>query len=336
VGYIVFMLVLLVFTVGGALVAPPLLDALFGESDSMRNEASRQRAQRLRTMIVRTAFVGVLVIVGGIATVTRSVQVVEAGHVGLVYRFGDIVGQRDAGLSLIWPWETFRTADIRIQAVRPVGQCANGEDDCLAAFSAETQDVFVLATLNISINPTDVQDLYRTVGPAYVDKIVRPRLLQTFKDETVKFNSVDIAPNREDIRAAVLARLRTELSDFSINVTDLLIDNIDFRPEFKQAIESKQVATQEALRQQALVAAREAEARQAAAQAQGVADRLRIEAEGQATANRSINESLTPLLIQFQALQKLSDNVQIALVPSGSGLLIDPSTLLQGATTGNQ
>jgi regulator of protease activity HflC (stomatin/prohibitin superfamily) len=325
------MLLLLAFAAGGAIVGPALVNALFGESDSLRNEASRQRATRLRTMLVRGGFIAVLVIVGGIATLTRSVKTVEAGHVGLVYRFGDIVGQRDAGIALIWPWETFRTTDIRIQAVRPEGQCANGEVDCLTAFSAETQDVFVLATLNISIDQRDVQDLYRTVGPQYVDRIVRPRLLQTFKDETVKLNSVDIAPAREDIRTAVLARLRDELSDYSINVADLLIDNIDFRPEFKQAIESKQVATQEALRQQALVAAREAEARQAAAQAQGVADRLRIEAEGQATANRSINESLTPLLIQFQALQKLSDNVQIALVPSGNGLIIDPSTLLGGS-----
>lgn len=330
-GYIVFMLVLIVLTVGGSIVVPQVLNAVFAENDLDRNEASKLRVRRMRMLVSRSALIGVLVLVGGGVTIQRSLQTVEAGHVGLVYRFGDIVGQRDAGLSIIWPWETFRTADIRIQAVRPEGICANNENDCLTAFSAETQDVFVLATLNISVDPRDVQDLYRRVGPAYVDRIVRPRLLQTFKDETVKFDSVDIAPAREDIRSAVLARLRDELSDYSINVADLLIDNIDFRAEFKQAIESKQVATQEALRQQALIAAREAEAKQAAAQAQGVADRLRIEAEGQAAANNSISASLTPQLIQFQALQKLSDNVQIALVPSGNGLLIDPSTLLQGA-----
>jgi hypothetical protein len=44
-----------------------------------------------------------------------------------------------------------------------------------------------------------------------------------------------------------------------------------------------------------------------------------------------INDSLTPLLIQFQAVQKLADNVQIALIPSGNGIIIDPATLLAGA-----
>jgi len=71
-----------------------------------------------------------------------------------------------------------------------------------------------------------------------------------------------------------------------------------------------------------------AQAEQRAATAQGEADRLRIEAQGQADANRLINESLTPLLIQFQALQRLADNVQIALIPSGNGIIIDPATLL--------
>jgi regulator of protease activity HflC (stomatin/prohibitin superfamily) len=327
------MLFLLAVTIGGAFVLPSVLNAAFSEADEMRNEAARQRARHFRLIASRSIFIALLIVVGGILTTFRSLKIVEAGHVGLVYRFGDIVGQRDSGLSVIWPWEEFRTADIRIQSVRPTQDCSNGLEFCLASFSSETQDVFVQATLNISVNPKDVQTLYRTVGPDYVNKIVRPRLLQSFKDETVKYESVDIAPNREKIRQAARARLRTELAAFSINADDLLIDNIEFREEFKQSIEAKQIASQEALRQQELVAAREAEARQRAAEAQGNADKLRIEAQGQADANRLINESLTPLLIQFQALQKLADNVSIALIPSGEGLIIDPATLLGGGTT---
>lgn len=328
--YIVSMLLLVAFTVGGTFVLPSILNAAFVDADDMRNEAARLRARQFRAMVSRSVLIGILVVLGGVTSIARSLKTVEAGHVGLVYRFGDIVGQRESGLSLIWPWEEFKTADIRIQKVRPTGQCANGLPECLASFSIETQDVFVQATLNISVNPGAVQKLYRTVGPDYVDKIVRPRLLNAFKDETAKFKSVDIAPNRETIRQAALATLKAGLLEFSINADDLLIDNIEFREEFKQAIEAKQIASQEALRQEELVAAKEAEARQRAAEALGNADKLRIEAQGQADANRLINESLTPLLIQFQALQKLADNVQIALIPSGNGLIIDPATLLGG------
>jgi|CXWL01.1.fsa_nt_gi regulator of protease activity HflC (stomatin/prohibitin superfamily) len=324
--YIVLMILLAALCAAGFFALPEALHAAL--DDPMRNEAARARSDRARNMMVRGGFVALFVVVGGLFTAVRALKVVEAGHVGLVYRFGDIVGQRDAGLSLIWPWESFKTADIRIQKVRAESTCSNGFEECIEAFSAETQDVFVQATLNISVNPDDVQTLYRTVGPDYLDKVVRPRLLQTFKDQTVQYRSIEIAPNREKIRAAIRQAMIGELSQYSITVNDMLIDNIDFREEFKLSIEAKQIASQEALRQQELVAASEATARQKAAEALGNADKLRIEAQGQADANRLINESLTPLLIQFQALQKLSDNIQIALIPSGQGLIIDPATLL--------
>jgi len=56
-----------------------------------------------------------------------------------------------------------------------------------------------------------------------------------------------------------------------------------------------------------------------------------VRAEGQAAANRLLAESLTPNVIQFEALQRLGDNIQIALIPSGQGIILDPTTLLGGS-----
>ena len=198
----------------------------------------------------------------------------------------------------------------------------------MEAFSSDTQDVFVIGTLNLSVNPEDVQLLARTIGPNYLDNIVRPRMHQLLKDTTVLYKGVDIAPGREAIRKTVADRLRRELAIYSITAEDFLIENFDFRPEFKKSIEDKVIAEQNALAEENKVALAEAQARQKAASAQGEADRLRIEAQGQAEANRLVNESLTPLLVQYQAMQKLSDNVQIIMLPAGEGIIIDPSTIL--------
>jgi regulator of protease activity HflC (stomatin/prohibitin superfamily) len=261
-----------------------------------------------------------------------SVHVISAGEVGVVRTFGSITGQRSEGLQLTWPWQEVETWNIRLQTVLPESRCADGSVNCLDSFSSESQDVFIRAVVNLRVDPRDVQELARTVGANYVERLVLPRLQQIVKDTTVAYKSVDIAPNREAIRQKIRERLGQELSQNSINIEDLLITNIDFRPEFKQAIEEKVKAEQDALTEQNRVQIARAQAEQRAATAQGEADRLRIEAQGQADANRLINESLTPLLIQFQALQKLADNVQIALIPSGSGIIIDPSTLLQTGT----
>lgn len=280
--------------------------------------------ERMRGGIVIGAAVAVFVAWVGVHTVLRSVKPIEAGHVGVVYQFGEIVGQKPEGLQFIWPWQELRIESVQVQRHR---------FENITAFSQETQDVFFIATLNYSVSPSAVQTLFRTVGPRWFDRLIEPRVLNFFKEETVKYQTVDVGPNRENIRSAVRARLSQELAPFSIEINDLLVDNIEFSAEFKAAIEQKQIATQDALREQERVRQRQFEAQQQIELARGEAESIRVRAEGQAEANRLLAASLTPEVIQFQALQQLGDNIQIALIPAGQGIIIDPAALLgQGST----
>lgn len=279
--------------------------------------------ERFRGTAIMAGGVALLAVWVGAHTALASIKPIEAGHVGVVYQFGEIVGQKAEGLQFIAPWQELRTANVRVQRHR---------FENVTAFSQETQDVFVVATVNYSISPSAVQTLYRNVGPNWFDILIEPRVNNFFKEETVKYQTVEVGPNREAIRSAVRDRLRSELLPFSIDINDLLIDNIDFSPEFKASIEQKQIAAQDALREQERVAQAEFEAEQEIARAQGEAGAILAVAEGQSAANRLLAESLTPEVIQFQALQKLGDNIQIALIPSGQGIILDPTTLLGGAT----
>jgi regulator of protease activity HflC (stomatin/prohibitin superfamily) len=141
---------------------------------------------------------------------------------------------------------------------------------------------------------------------------------------------VDIAPNRETIRAAVLKALRDRLSPYSIRVNDLNIDNISFSRQFEQAIEAKQEATQAALRAKAQVQQARFQAQSRVAKAKGEADANVTVAEGQALANRKLNASLSDKVLQYIAIQKLNPLLRIAVLPAGSNTLIDPTKLLQG------
>jgi regulator of protease activity HflC (stomatin/prohibitin superfamily) len=286
-------------------------------------------------------FLGVVILVW---TVFSAFNQVPAGHVGVVYEFGAIVGQTDDGLQVIPPWRSLQNASVQVQSYAFTDEPGNVPPNVtvlgsgLDSFSQETQDVFINARLDIQVSPRDVQSLYREVGPDYVNKLVPQRVTQIFKDETVRFSTVDIAPNREAIRESVELRIDDELEAFSIDVVALLIDDIDFQPEFKNAIEAKQVATQEALREEELVRKAEFEAQQQIELAQGEAGALVVIAEGQAEANRLLNESLTPNVIQFKAIELAfapGSPIQFAFLPSGEGLIIDPSTLLEAAGGGS-
>lgn len=260
-----------------------------------------------------------------ILTVVSAIHIVDAGHVGIIKTFGSIDGQVGDGPTFVAPWSDVISVSTRVQ---------KREFDHLNAFSKETQDVFVDATANIAVAPDDVQCLYRTVGSDWYEKLIPSRVLQTLKDETVKYTTVQVAPHREAIRAAVRARLQQQLDNFharsgscsvKIDVQDFLLRNIDFRPEFKQAIEAKQIATQDAQTAQNRIAQKRAEADQRVAEAQGEANATVVKATAQAKANRLLNNSLTDRLVQYQYVTKLAPNVQ-AIVPSNGSILI-PSNL---------
>lgn len=273
------------------------------------------------------AFIAIListVLFAGL-TVFKTFARIDTGHVGIVRQFGRIEGQISPGVSFIAPWKTYDSINVQVQ---------KKTFDKMNAFSSETQNVYVTATINYSVQPKDVQALISDVGTDWFDRLVPNNMNQAFKDETVKYPAVDIAPNREAIRQNVLSELRKRLSTHSIRVNDLNIENIAFSSQFEAAIEAKQEATQAALRAQAQVKQAEFEAQSKVAEAKGTADANVTVAAGQAEANRKLNASLSPEILQYIAVQKLADNVTIALLPSGSGSLIDPTKLLQGATAG--
>jgi len=140
--------------------------------------------------------------------VTKPFVIVRAGDVGVIYSFGSIIGQVEEGFHLIAPWHFVTHTNIRVQ---------RAVLEKLQSFSQETQDVFVRASLNFQVSPKAVQNLFRTVGPDYYHVLIEPRVAQNFKDETVKYRSVDIAPNRESIRQSVRTKLERELSPYSIS-----------------------------------------------------------------------------------------------------------------------
>lgn len=272
-----------------------------------------------------------------ILTLVSSINIIDAGHVGVVKTFGSIDSQIGDGPALVAPWSD--VIEVSTKAEKK-------EFDHLGAASQETQDVFVDVTLNLAVAPGYVQCLYRTVGSDWYDKLVPSRLLQTLKDETVKYSTVDVLPNREVIRAHVRDRLKLQLTDFSIrkdeckisiDVQDVLLRNIDFQPEFKKAIEEKQIATQNAEAAKNRVRQAEFEAQQAVKKAEGEAQSTFVKAEGeakatfvkaqaQARANRLLAQSLTPEVISFAYVQKLAAGVRWIVTADGK-VAVPPGAL---------
>lgn len=263
-------------------------------------------------------------------TMVASIHSVDYGNVGIIRTFGAISTIRtEAGFTLIAPWQNFEQENVQTQSLLSPDSCYEGRyANCYSTFSIDNNDVFIVGVLNFHIDSKNVRALRVNIGPNYREKIVLPRINQVLKDETVKYKAVNVTPNREKIRSAVRERLTEELAIDGIAVEDFLLQNVDFRDELKASIEKKVIADQDAEAAERQVAVSEAQAKQVKATAQGAADKLRVEAQGQADANKLINESLTPLLIQFQTIQKLSDKISVIMLPSNNNIISLPSNLI--------
>jgi prohibitin 2 len=248
-------------------------------------------------------------LIWGVATAFNSFQEVPSGHVGVVKNFGAISGQIDAGVSLVPPWSTVQKVSTQVDKLHY---------DQIDAFSKETQNVYITASLNASVSRVAVQRLMTQVGPDFQRKLIDSRVANFVKEESVKFTATQIAPNRERIRIAVRDQLRRDLRPYSIDIIDFLIDNISFDTDFENSIIAKQVATQQAQQEQANVARKRALADQAIEEARGQAEAIKTRASAQAEANAKIAASLTDALIQQNAVDKLNPNIKVIVVPSGS------------------
>jgi regulator of protease activity HflC (stomatin/prohibitin superfamily) len=276
------------------------------------------------------SLLAVLIVIAGWGAF-RAFHSVDAGHVLVVRQFGEIVGQRGDGFQTIAPWQSAEEVSTQVESQQfqmdDRGNIATLEGAIRSgpAVSEETQPVYAVVTLNYQVSDQAIQELYTQVGSAFFGKVVAPRVFQVFKNETVKFKSVSVAPNREQIRTEVQIELDDQLEEFSVDVVDFLINDLEFPRAFTEAIERKQVATQDAL-------AATQKVEQSKAEAQQEIERAR----GQAQAQRLRANSLTTKNLQFEALQIFKESPpQIVFLPSGQGNLLDPSSLLrpQPATT---
>lgn len=259
------------------------------------------------------------VVIWFVITFFAMVVTVDSGKVTIIRQFGEIVGQADAGVNFILPWQS-AADEVSIRT-------ESRTFENLEAASSDTQDVFVTITINYAVSEADAQDLVEDFGSNWFDVLVPSRVRNHTKATFATYPTVNIIPSRDAIRDDIATDLIGDLEDHNVIISDVLIDNIAFSDEYMLAIEQRQVATETARKDEEMVAAFEFQGDQREAAADADAAVTRTNAQAQADANDLINASLTPELLQWQAIQALGDNVEIIMLPSGQGFILDLSTM---------
>lgn len=208
-------------------------------------------------------------LIGLIICLIGFIKTVPTGSTGIVTTFGRIENiTLDAGIHFMAPWKKVVNMDNRTQKQSIEMQC----------FSSDIQEVSVIYTVNYQINKANAQEIYRTIGKEYFDKIVMPKALEAVKSVFAKYTAEALVASRAGLSKEIEAVLVDDLSKQNIQITATSIENIDFTDAFTNAVEAKQVAEQNKLKAQT-------EQAQATLEAQAQAERQVIKAQADADAS---------------------------------------------------
>lgn len=248
---------------------------------------------------------------GGIvlAALANAAVIVEAGHVGVVTRFGAVTGTRfEQGLHYKMPFvEGVWIADIRTQK----------EQVDAAAASKDLQEVKSTIALNYHLDGIKAPDVYRDIGPLYKQRVVDPAIQEAFKFATAQFNAEELVTQRERVKNLARDFLKERLGTFNVIVEELNIVSFEFSRAFNDAIEAKQVAAQRVLEAQNVRERARVEAETSVIAAQGEANAVLVRARAAAEAQQIQRATLSDLYIQFLAVDKWDG--KLPSVTGGSG-----------------
>lgn len=208
-------------------------------------------------------------LLGLIICLLGFIKTVPTGSTGIVTTFGRIENvSLDAGIHFMAPWKKVVNMDNRTQKQSIEMPC----------FSSDIQEVNVIYTVNYQINKANAQEIYRTIGKDYFDKIVMPKALEAVKSVFAKYTAEALVESRSSLSKEIEAILVDDLNKQNIQITATSIENIDFTDAFTNAVEAKQVAEQNKLKAQT-------EQAQATLEAQAQAERQVIKAQADADAS---------------------------------------------------
>ncbi|BBM98047.1 prohibitin 2 [Marchantia polymorpha subsp. ruderalis] len=207
-----------------------------------------------------------VVVIGGVGLygAMNSLYNVEGGHRAIV--FNRLVGIKEEvypeGTHFMIPWFE-----------RPVIYDVRARPNIVESTSGSRDLQMVRITLRVLTRPLPdmLPTIYRTLGENYADRVLPSIVQETLKAVVAQYNASQLITQREVVSREIRRILHERAAGFNIALDDVSITNLTFGREFTAAIESKQVAAQEAERAKFVVEKAEQDKRSAIIRAQGEA-----------------------------------------------------------------
>ncbi|MDU8887110.1 prohibitin family protein [Yeosuana sp. MJ-SS3] len=242
-----------------------------------------------------------------IILISKSAVTIDSGEAGVLFKtFGEGVvidePPMGEGFHLVAPWNKVFVYEVRQQELF----------EKMKVLSSNGLEIQIDASAWYEPVYNDLGNLHQSLGQGYLQRVIQPAIRSAARSVVGRYTPEQLYSSKRDaIQDEIFAETKKILEKQYVQLNEVLVRDVTLPNTIKDAIERKLKQEQESLEYEfrLVTAAKEAE-------------KVIIEAQGKADANRILSASLTDKILQDKGIEatiKLSESPNSKVVIIGSG-----------------
>ena len=257
----------------------------------------------------------------------NSCERIDAGHVGVrvnLYGTGKGVGDITECTGFVF-YNPISTKIYEFPTYIQHKEYVKTEDDdnSFVVNSKDGSEFHVAPIVNYSVQREKVPFIfgkYRRTLESIEEGFLKTTIYDAFRMTANAYTAEELISNRQIFENKVRAKLDADLVKEGFVISQLT-SNLGYPETFKKAIEAKNNAVQTALTAENQVKTAEAQAKIKVATAEGNAQAMLTAAKAEAESNRMKQQTLTPLLLQLEWINKWNGQLPSTQLGSGTNMM---------------
>tara|TARA_R110002074_G_scaffold115309_1_gene246073 strand:- start:10926 stop:11738 length:813 start_codon:yes stop_codon:yes gene_type:complete len=261
---------------------------------------------KLPKIALPAIFIFIVLIIG----ISKSTVTIDSGQAGVLYKtFGGGVVTDEApmgeGFHLVAPWNRVFVYEVRQQELF----------EKMKVLSSNGLEIQIDASAWYQPVNSELGFLHQNLGENYLDRVIKPAIRSAARSVVGRYTPEQLYSSKRDaIQDEIFAETKKILDKQNVQLNEVLVRDVTLPDTIKDAIERKLRQEQESLEYEFRLVTAKKEA-----------EKVTIEAQGKADANRILSASLNDQILKdkgIDATLKLAEspNTKVVIVGGSDGL----------------
>lgn len=246
----------------------------------------------------------IIIVIILIIVIAKSAVTIDSGQAGVLYKTfenGVVTDEppMGEGFHIVAPWNKVFVYEVRQQELF----------EKMRVLSSNGLEISIEASAWYEPVYKDLGNLHQSLGENYLQRVIQPAIRSAARSVVGRYTPEQLYSSKRDaIQDEIYAETKTILEKQYVQLNEVLVRDVTLPNTIKEAIERKLRQEQESLEYEfrLVTASKEAE-------------KVRIEAQGKADANRILSASLTDKILQDKGIDA---TVQLSQSPNSKVIVV--------------